>query len=45
MDIEAKLPNLFPSVLSTQLVFFDGREEGSRYPNFMLVSERESYGL
>ena len=44
-DIEAKLPNPTPSVLSAQMMFLDGREEGSGYPNFLMVSEKDGYGL
>ena len=39
-DIDAGLPDPFPPPLSANLLFFDGRDEGSKYPNFMLFSER-----
>ena len=44
-DIEARLPGPTPPPLSTNLVYFDGRDEGSKYPNFMVSSERVSHGL
>ena len=44
-DIDTRLPAPTPPALSTSLVFFDGRDEGSKYPNFMLASEREYHGL
>jgi len=44
-DIEARLPAPSPPPLSANLVFFDGRDGGSKYPNFMLASEREYHGL
>ena len=44
-DFKAKLPDQSPLSITALLVFVDGREEGSPYPNFMLASERRSYGL
>ena len=44
-DIKIRLPGPTPPPLSANLVFFDGRDERSKYPNFMVSSERLSYGL
>ena len=44
-DIVARLPGPAPPPLSANSVFVDGRDMGSRYPNFMLSSERVSYGI
>ena len=44
-DFEARLPGQSPLSITTLLVFVDGRQEGSMHPNFMLASERRSYGL
>ena len=44
-DIVARLPGPTPPALSANSVFADGRDVGSRYPNFMLSSERVSYGI
>ncbi|KAF9643250.1 hypothetical protein BDM02DRAFT_3123697 [Thelephora ganbajun] len=44
-DFKARLPEETPPTLTTLLVFTDGRERESRYPNFMLASERWYYGL
>jgi hypothetical protein len=45
LDMKTKLPNESPKSITASLVFVDGRQEGSNYPNFMLASERTSYGL
>ena len=45
LDFKAKLPDESPPSITAHLVFVDGRQEGSRYPNFMLASERWTYGL
>jgi len=39
-DIEARLPGPSPPLLSKNSVLADGRDGGSKYPNFMLASER-----
>jgi hypothetical protein len=44
-DCKAKLLDDSPLLITSQLAFVDGREEGSRYPNFMLASVRSDYGL
>lgn len=44
-DFKAKLPNESPLSITALLTFVDGRQEGSNYPNFMLASERWTYGL
>ena len=44
-DFNDRLPGESPPTLSTLLAFADGREKGSKYPNFMLASERCAYGL
>ena len=44
-DFKAKLPDESPKSVTALLVFADGRQEGSKYPNFMLASERWTYGL
>ena len=44
-DLKVKLPDQSPLAITALLVFVDGRREESRYPNFMLASERRSYGL
>jgi len=44
-DFEAGLPENSPSQLSVSLTFIDGREAGSKYSNFMLASERATYGI
>ena len=44
-DFETKLPDESPPPITALLVFVDGRQEGSNYPNFMLASERWTYGL
>ena len=44
-DFKTKLPDQSPLSVTALLAFADGREEGSPYPNFMLASERWSYGL
>jgi hypothetical protein len=43
-DSKAKLQDS-PLLITAQSAFVDGREEGSRYPNFMLASVRSDYGL
>ena len=45
LDIKIRLPRPSPSKVAELITSFDGREEGSEYPNFMLASERYSYGL
>ena len=45
LDLASKLPEPAPSKTDELIVFSDGREEGSRYPNFMSASERYTYGL
>ena len=44
-DFKARLPDESPKSITALLVFVDGRQEGSKYPNFMLSSSRWSYGL
>ena len=44
-DFKAKLPDESPKSIAALLVFADGRQEGSKYPNFMLSSNLRSYGL
>lgn len=45
-DFNAKLPDhQSPLSITARLVFVDGRQEGSKYPNFMLASEVQNYGL
>ena len=44
-DFRARLPDESPLSITALLVFVDGREEGSTYPNFLLASERWGYGL
>jgi hypothetical protein len=38
-DLEARLPDRYPPQLSALLAFEDGREEGSRQPNFLSPAE------
>jgi hypothetical protein len=38
-DLEARLPDRYPPKLSALLAFEDGREEGSRHPNFLSPME------
>jgi hypothetical protein len=40
-DIDARLPGEYPPTLSVLLPFEDGREEGSKYPNFLSPVEVE----
>jgi hypothetical protein len=35
-DLEARLPDEYPPKLTVLLAFEDGREEGSKHPNFIL---------
>ena len=42
---KAKLPDQSPLPAAALLAFVDGRQHGSQYPNFMLDSERQSFGL
>ena len=35
VDLEARLPDQYPPKLAALLAFEDGREEGSRHPNFL----------
>ena len=44
-DFKAKVPDQPPLPASALLVFVDGRQHGSQYPNFMLDSERQTFGL
>lgn len=44
-DFKAKIPDQSPISVTALSVFVDGRQEGSKYPNFMLASERHGYGL
>jgi hypothetical protein len=45
LDIKIRLPKPSPSKVAELIITFDGREEGSEHPNFMLASERYSYGI
>jgi hypothetical protein len=38
-DFEARIPDRYPPTLSALLAFEDGREEGSKYPNFISTTE------
>ena len=40
-DIDTRLPDEYPTTLSVLLPFEDGREEGSKYPNFLSPVELE----
>jgi len=44
-DFKARQPAGSPPALTARSVYIDGREEVSRYPNFMLSSERYTYGI
>ena len=44
-DIGSRLPEQTPLTLTALLVFVDGREPGSKYPNFLLPSEKLIWGL
>ena len=44
-DMEARFPGPSPPVLSAKVLFFDGREGESMYPNLMLASEQVRCGL
>ena len=44
-DFKVRLPEQPPLALTAHLAFADGREEGSKHPNLMLASERQSHGL
>ena len=38
-DLEARLPDEYPPKLAALLAFEDGREEGSKYPNFLSLAD------
>jgi len=45
VDIERRMPKREPPVLTSLAMLEDGRSEGSRYPNLMVPTARERYGL
>lgn len=45
MAFERRLPKCEPPILTAMALLEDGRSEGSEYPNFMLPSTRDRYGI
>ena len=44
-NFQANLPGYGPTLLTSLALSVDGRTEGSSYPNLILATEREPYGL
>lgn len=44
-DFQANFPGYEPTLLVSLAVAMDGRAKGSNYPNLLLPTEREPYGL
>ena len=44
-DFERRISKCEPPILAALALLEDGRSEGSKYPNFMVLAARENYGI
>ena len=44
-DFQANFPGYGPTLLASLALSVDGRTDGSNFPNMLLPTEREPYGL